>query len=79
MRIADATSGFRAWNRRAIRILANEYPEDYPEVEAILMLPRNNLRISEVPVQMMERAAGRSSIGTTQAITYMIKVRSQFL
>jgi glycosyltransferase involved in cell wall biosynthesis len=74
MRIADATSGFRAWNRRAIRVLANEYPEDYPEVEAILMLHRNNLRISEVPVQMMERAAGRSSIGTTQAITYMIKV-----
>lgn len=73
-RITDATSGFRAWNRRAIRILAKESPEDYPEVETILMMHQANLRISEVAVRMTERAAGRSSMGTWQAITYMIKV-----
>jgi len=73
-RITDATSGFRAWNRRAIRILAKQYPEDYPEVEAILMLHRANLRISEVPVKMRERAAGESSIGSLEAFAYMIKV-----
>jgi len=70
----DATSGFRAWNRRAIRVLAKEYPEDYPEVEAIVKLHQAGLRISEVPVQMLERKAGRSSIGAWEAITYMIKV-----
>ena len=70
----DATSGFRAWNRRAIRVLAKEYPEDYPEVEAIVKLHQAGLRISEVPVQMLERTAGRSSIGAWEAITYMIKV-----
>ncbi len=72
--ITDATSGFRAWNRRAIQVLAKEYPEDYPEVEAILRLRQARLRISEAPVQMLERAAGRSSIGTLEAITYMVKV-----
>lgn len=73
-RITDATSGFRAWNRRAIRVLAKEYPEDYPEVEAILRLHQAGLRISEVAVRMLERTAGRSSIGTLEAFTYMIKV-----
>lgn len=70
----DATSGFRAWNARAIRVLAKDYPEDYPEVEAIVKLHQAGLRISEAPVQMLERTAGRSSIGTWEAITYMIKV-----
>lgn len=73
-RITDATSGFRAWNRRAIQILANRYPEDYPEVEAILILHQANLRIGEVAVNMRERAMGRSSIGAIEAVTYMIKV-----
>lgn len=72
--ITDATSGFRAWNRRAIAVLANDYPEDYPEVEAILRLHRAGLRIAEVPVRMAERAAGRSSIGAWEAITYLVKV-----
>ena len=71
--ITDATSGFRAWNQRAIRLLAKNYPEDYPEVEAILMLHRANLRISEVPVKMAARVAGESSIGTSEAFKYMIK------
>jgi glycosyltransferase involved in cell wall biosynthesis len=74
VRITDATSGFRAWNRRAIQVLAKTCPEDYPEVEAILLLHESDLRISEVPVRMLERAAGRSSIGTWKAIEYMIQV-----
>lgn len=73
-RITDATSGFRAWNRRAIQALAKQYPEDYPEVEAILILHQASLCIGEVAVEMAERGAGRSSIGTAEAITYMIKV-----
>jgi glycosyltransferase involved in cell wall biosynthesis len=73
-RITDATSGFRAWNRAAIQVLAKEYPEDYPEVEAILLLHHANLRISETPVRMLERTAGQSSIRVLQAVTYMIKV-----
>lgn len=73
-RITDATSGFRVWSRRAIQVLAKDYPEDYPEVEAILMVHQAGLRISEAPVHMMERMAGCSSIGTAQALAYMIKV-----
>jgi glycosyltransferase involved in cell wall biosynthesis len=73
-RITDATSGFRAWNRAAMQMLAADYPEDYPEVEAVLMLHRGGLRITEVPVQMAARSAGRSTIGAVRGLEFMVKV-----
>ena len=73
-RITDATSGFRAINRRAMELLANEYAEDYPEVEAVLVAHRAGLRICEVPVQMAARTTGSSSIGGLRSASYMVKV-----
>ncbi len=73
-RITDPTSGLRAMNDSAIQLLAFEYAEDYPEVEAILTAHRAGLKITEVPVQMVERRAGHSTIGTFQAFSYMVKV-----
>ena len=37
-RLTDTTSGFRAVNRRGIALFAMNYPHDYPEVEATVML-----------------------------------------
>ncbi|PWB74592.1 glycosyl transferase family 2 [candidate division GN15 bacterium] len=73
-RITDPTSGFRAYNRRALEFLANEYPQDYPEPEAIIALSRNGFSIQEVPVAMKARAEGKSSIGALGACYYMTKV-----
>jgi len=73
-RITDATSGFRAYNIRAIQLFAREYAEDYPEVEAVLVAHRAGLRICEVPVRMSARSAGLSSIRGLRSIGYMIKV-----
>jgi glycosyltransferase involved in cell wall biosynthesis len=73
-RVTDTTSGFRALNRRAIRLFAADYPHDYPEVEATLMLVRHRLRLKEVPVTMRARYAGRSSITALRSIYYMVKV-----
>jgi glycosyltransferase involved in cell wall biosynthesis len=73
-RITDSTSGFRAYNRRAIEILSRTYPDDYPEPEAIFILKRKGLRIKEVPVEMENRAAGRSSISFLHSLYYMVKV-----
>lgn len=73
--VSDPTSGFRLYNRHAIRLFASDYPHDYPEVEAILMLHHHQLSMQEVPVRMFERGGGRSSIGGTGKSTYyMIKV-----
>ncbi|MGC2422968.1 MAG: glycosyltransferase family 2 protein, partial [Nitrospirota bacterium] len=51
-RLTDPTSGFRACNRKIIRLFAQEYPEDYPEVESLLLAHLAGLRISEAQVKM---------------------------
>jgi glycosyltransferase involved in cell wall biosynthesis len=73
-RVTDTTSGFQALNRKAIDLFADDYPHDYPEVEATVLLHKHRLRLCEVPVQMRERAAGRSSITALRSIYYMAKV-----
>jgi glycosyltransferase involved in cell wall biosynthesis len=73
-KVADSTSGFRAFNSDAIRFLAYDYPCDYPEVEAVVILAVNGYRLTEVPVTMRERQAGTSSIRTVHSVYYMIKV-----
>jgi glycosyltransferase involved in cell wall biosynthesis len=73
-RVSDPTSGFRLYNRRAIELFARDYPHDYPEVEAVLMLHHHRLRMREVPVQMYTRTGGVSSIGTGKSAYYMVKV-----
>jgi glycosyltransferase involved in cell wall biosynthesis len=73
-RVSDPTSGFRLYNRRAIALFARDYPHDYPEVEAVLMLHYHRLRMQEVPVRMFARGGGVSSIGSGKSVYYMIKV-----
>jgi len=73
-KIKDSTSGFRAYNRKAVEILRRYYPDDYPEPEAIFILKKKGLRIKEVGVEMEERKGGRSSITFFRAIYYMVKV-----
>jgi glycosyltransferase involved in cell wall biosynthesis len=73
-RVTDPTSGFRMTGRKAIRLFARDYPHDYPEVEAILLMHAHRLRSCEVPVRMRPRLAGQSAISSTQPIYYMIKV-----
>jgi glycosyltransferase involved in cell wall biosynthesis len=72
--IYDSTSGFRAFNRKTLSVVNRYYPDEYPEPEAIVQFGLSNLRMLEVPVQMLERQGGVSSISNTQAIYYMLKV-----
>ncbi|MBN2104182.1 glycosyltransferase family 2 protein [bacterium] len=73
-RITDNTSGFRAYNRRAIIFLSGNYPQDYPEPESVILLGVNGFHLEEVPVQMRERIHGQSSISAVRSIYYMVKV-----
>ena len=72
--VSDPTSGFRLYNRRAIELFAYDYPHDYPEVEAVLILYHHHLRMRETPVRMYTRGGGISSISTGKSAYYMIKV-----
>ena len=73
-RVTDTTSGFQALNEKGIALFARDYPHDYPEVEATVMVSRHRLRSVEVPVSMRERTSGRSSITALRSVYYMIKV-----
>lgn len=74
VKVKDVTSGFRAVNRRFIEIYAENYPNDYPEPEAIVAAVMNRGKIKEVPVIMKERLGGESSINFRKSVYYMIKV-----
>lgn len=73
-RIADVTSGYRAAGRSALEYLARSYPVDYPEPESLVHLFKQGFRVQEVPVNMFQRSAGRSSISPLRSVYYMIKV-----
>lgn len=73
-KITDPTSGFRAVNREVISFFAKHYPDDYPEVESIVLLKKAGFSIMETPVRMEARVWGKSSITYPRALYYMIKV-----
>ena len=73
-RVTDTTSGFQALNRAAISLFARDYPSDYPEVEATVLLLKHRLRLVEVQVEMRERETGSSSITFLRSLYYAIKV-----
>jgi glycosyltransferase involved in cell wall biosynthesis len=70
----DATSGMYAVNARAMTILAQPYTSGAPEVEAVLRLHEEGLRVEEVPVEMRERASGESKLQGKKAIMLVLTV-----
>lgn len=72
--VTDPTSGFRMCGPRGIELFARDYPHDYPEVEAVLLLHAHQLNGDEMPVRMRPRTSGTSSIRASHSITYMLKV-----
>ena len=73
-KVTDTTSGFQALNERGIELFASDYPSDYPEVEAIVLVFKHRLRLAERPVSMREREHGESSITFVRSVYYMLKV-----
>ena len=72
--ILDITSGFRLFDKRAIAIAAENYPDEYPEPESLVAFAKAGLQIEEIPVAMKSRQGGQSSIRTFSSLYYMIKV-----
>ncbi|RKN78258.1 glycosyltransferase family 2 protein [Paenibacillus ginsengarvi] len=78
-KVTDGTSGFRLYNRKCIELLQKHYSDDYPEPDAIILLKKNGLRISEVGVEMSRREHGSSSITPLKSAYYMAKVTLSML
>lgn len=74
-RLTDSTSGFKACNRRAIRLFSANYPAEYlgDTIEAIVIASRAGLRIRQAPVVMRERAGGRPSHGPIRSAVFLAR------
>ncbi|MCZ7572639.1 MAG: glycosyltransferase family 2 protein [Ardenticatenaceae bacterium] len=70
----DTTSGLMGMNRRAVEVLVNHIPQDYPEVESRILLHKAGLTTLELPTRMHARRAGVSSINSWRSIYYAFKV-----
>lgn len=73
-KITDPTSGMRMINRKLLKKFTEDYPRDYPEPESVVTILSEGYKVSEIPVTMLGREEGRSSISLTRSIYYMIKV-----
>jgi glycosyltransferase involved in cell wall biosynthesis len=72
-RIADTTSGFRAYGRRVIDVCQHDFPRDFPDAPLLIMLSRRGFRLLEVPVLMRERARGQSFYTLSKKLYYPYK------
>lgn len=73
-KITDPTSGFRAVDKSIIKLFANNYPSEYPEPESNLEILLKHYKVTEVPVSMHERTAGKSFVTVFTSVGYMVKV-----
>ena len=78
-KIFDTTSGFRAVDKKIIEYFANNYPLEYPEPISTVDVLLQGLKVNEVPVKMLERTGGVSSITSWKTIYYMLNVTLSIL
>jgi glycosyltransferase involved in cell wall biosynthesis len=70
----DATSGLYAANAKALPALSRPYESGAPEVEAVLRLHDEGLRVAEVPVDMRPRLVGESKLRGKKAFLLVVTV-----
>lgn len=72
-RLTDTTSGFRAFNARAIGLFAQSFPAEYlgDTVEALVVAARGGLVVREVPVTMRPRLGGEASTGPWRSTVFL--------
>jgi hypothetical protein len=71
----DPTSGFRAFDRAALTLLASDdFPHDYPDMDVLIRLRFAGIRIAEIPATVRERSGGTSMHSGWKPLYYAYKV-----
>jgi glycosyltransferase involved in cell wall biosynthesis len=73
-RFHDPTSGMAVVNAKAMPVMARPYVSGAPEVEALLRLKAEGMRVEEVAVHMRERASGESKLQGKKAVKLVVTV-----
>ena len=63
-----------AVNAKAMPVMSRPYVSGAPEVEALLRLKADGLRVEEVAVHMRERAGGESKLQGKKAVKLVLTV-----
>jgi glycosyltransferase involved in cell wall biosynthesis len=78
-RVTDPTSGFWLFGPKALRLLSGHHPAGYAEPELLLFLGRNGLCVSEVPIRMRPRTAGRTSLTAARTVLAFARTALAFV
>jgi glycosyltransferase involved in cell wall biosynthesis len=73
-RLCDVTSGMRAMRRDVVAEFAREYPNDVADANVLVRVLRRGWRVVEVPVEMCERAGGRSMHDTPMSALFALRM-----
>lgn len=81
LNLDDLTSGYRAYNQKAISLLASKAATllDYQDVGVLLLLQKKGLIISEIETTMQSRKSGHSRIFSTWFAVYAYMLHSIIL
>jgi glycosyltransferase involved in cell wall biosynthesis len=72
-KIYDTTSGYRLIKYKLIHFFSNEYPQHESGLISLLMAAKAGFRFREIPIQMNQRQAGKSSISMKRVLFYPFK------
>lgn len=74
--VKDATSGFRAWDRRSLEAcLPLSVCSGYDfQIEMALIAEKLGLKVAEVPITFVERGGGRSKLGLKDILVFTVSL-----
>ena len=72
-KIADVTTGLQLLDKQVVRLLADEYPHDFPDTQVLLMLSLVGFEIKEVPVTVKQRVFGTSMHSSIMSLLYPLR------
>ncbi len=75
--VSDLTTGYRAYDREALKVLANHnfISKGYSlQVEALYLVKKAGLKICEVPFTFVKRERGKSKMGIREIISFLINI-----
>lgn len=76
--VNDPTSGMFCISKNIASLFKGFYPDEYPEIESLVLLSKAGFKIKCVDVEMNERMCGESSINLFRGAIYMINVSISF-
>lgn len=74
-RFTDPTSGFQGMGIKAVKFFSgDDFPDDYPDADVLVMAHYARLRVKEVAVRMESRSDGTSMHSGLKPFYYVIKM-----